>query len=1355
MIGTRLGNYEIVEEIGRGGMATVYRAYDPKLDRFVAVKVIHQNISAESSSLERFNREARLVARLEHPHLIPVYDYDGRHDPPFIVMRFMESGTLKDVLDKGGALPLNDAAFMLRQIASALDHAHRKGVIHRDIKPSNIMVDQDGNAFLTDFGIARMQEKGDGPQKGGLTQTGFAVGTPGYMSPEQCLGKSDIDGRTDIYAMGAMLYQMLTGQMPFTADTPMQVIMKHIQEAVPSARAINPDLPEDIDAIIAKAMAKDPNQRYASAGDFAHDLVDVVGTITVGRAPTGLRAAAIEVYNQKQKEREARQPEIDQTLQTFAHTRVDPDAQQNTVTDAVAPMPDGPTQTTPSDQRIAAAPASASVPQPSASQQAAQAPPAPPQTPVPGTAAPASGGGSRLPLIIIGLIAVVVVIAAVVLLSGGGGVDTAATETAAAVVAVQATNTAQAAAVPTDEPTDAPTDAPTDEPTDAPTDKPTDEPTDAPTDAPTDTPTDAPTESPSDTPTDEPTATHTPTVTDTPTEGPTPTPSNTATPTDTLTPTDTPAPTETATFTPTATDTLTNTPTDTATATFTPTPTPTDTGTPATPVIEARRALTVKQGPGGDFPNADFDLQQGDMFEVVAISADGRWYQIILPDGRLGWIVASAAFVQFSGDVRVVPTFPPPTDTPTATFTPTDTATPTDTPTDTPTATATATPTNTPTETPEPTQTIAPSETPTPTATATETPTATFTPTETPTATFTPTETPDVPTATFTPTPQPVGVLPYVSDFESPDPLAGYDYDPNVWQVVSDGGQNILLGQGRLDQPMVLLGREAPQWLAADAGDIVINFRFFLDPQIAGARVVFRYDANLGYNALELFPGQMYLKRNSPEKVDIFDRNTERLVGRNTNVAIREGTWHQVTIWAEGPRLFVYLDRTLVMQSEDLATPQLGPGQIMLQVNSTQRPARFDDFIIQRAEPASDHFQGGVVPPTWRVSNPPQVTVGSEGGNGYLLMLGDVTLTPLIEPIENFTLRCRIWSDIGGFRINVRESAAGRMMLNAVGGQLEIEEVADNSTVQTIRVGNFYTRGRWQDLDLTFIDNKLSIYLDGRSRYESVLSSTPGAGGISFETRRGDQFRVDDCLITRAAEASNADASFFIDLRQRTNAMPIRTLRSDLDENFDEIFRTDDWWLGGQRALGEFTVDETAVSNQRFLRMTYAGRPTWRLFRDVIGVEIFGSGSDARTFSNSTDVIVTAQVRLPGEAPGIAYLGARTTRTITGADLNGYFLEMHRLGGGETVFVVRYQDAGIRQILFEGPVPNQQYDARAWNTLEIVTYDDQVAFFVNGAYLTAAFNQTTLGGTVALGVDRDTTADFDTLIIRDTSPHDQ
>ncbi len=297
MIGSKLGPYEILDEIGRGGMATVYRARQANMDRMVAIKIIHKAISSEQTSLDRFRREARLIAKLEHPHILPVYDYNGEHDPPYIVMRYMPTGTLKDIL-KREPLRLDEVVFLIRQIASALDYAHRQGVIHRDIKPSNIMVDSEGNAFLTDFGIARMVE---GTQ--GLTASGMAVGTPGYMAPEQGMGLN-VDGRVDIYALGVMLFEMLTGKLPYQAETPIAIILKHINDPVPSAHQFNAELPESVDKVIQRAMAKEPNDRYQTALDMAEDLSRAIGG-AVTNTPKHLQEVAARTIAELEAKRKA------------------------------------------------------------------------------------------------------------------------------------------------------------------------------------------------------------------------------------------------------------------------------------------------------------------------------------------------------------------------------------------------------------------------------------------------------------------------------------------------------------------------------------------------------------------------------------------------------------------------------------------------------------------------------------------------------------------------------------------------------------------------------------------------------------------------------------------------------------------------------------------------------------------------------------------------------------------------------------------------------------------------------------------------------------------------------------------
>lgn len=270
MIGQKLGPYEILDELGHGGMATVYRAYQKSMDRFVAVKVIHNAVKLDKNGLDRFTREARLVARLEHAHILPVYDFDGEHDPPYIVMRYLAAGTLEDVM-KSQPLTLDRVIHIFSQIGSALDYAHSQGVVHRDIKPSNIMVDGAGNAFLTDFGIARMVEGGVS-----LTTTGMAIGTPGYMAPEQVTEKR-VDGRADIYALGVILYEILAGVSPFSAETPIGIAFKHVHEPVPSVLNYNPDIPPAMEAVVWTALAKQPEARYQTAGEMVHDMVQATG----------------------------------------------------------------------------------------------------------------------------------------------------------------------------------------------------------------------------------------------------------------------------------------------------------------------------------------------------------------------------------------------------------------------------------------------------------------------------------------------------------------------------------------------------------------------------------------------------------------------------------------------------------------------------------------------------------------------------------------------------------------------------------------------------------------------------------------------------------------------------------------------------------------------------------------------------------------------------------------------------------------------------------------------------------------------------------------------------------------------
>ncbi|MBA3557187.1 MAG: serine/threonine protein kinase, partial [Gemmatimonadaceae bacterium] len=265
--------YDVERELGKGGMATVFLARDVKHERRLAIKVLHEDL-AVALGAERFRREIHIATSLSHPHILALYDSGETQGLLYYVMPFIEGESLRQRIDREQVLAIDQALKICGEVASALDYAHRKGVIHRDIKPENILI-EDGHAIVADFGIARAVSS-MGSAGGALTQTGMSLGTPTYMSPEQAFADKEIDGRSDLYSLACVLYEMLVGQPPFTGPNAQAVMARHSMAAVPSMQIVRNTIPDEVEDIVQRALAKSPADRFASVGEFAQELQECV-----------------------------------------------------------------------------------------------------------------------------------------------------------------------------------------------------------------------------------------------------------------------------------------------------------------------------------------------------------------------------------------------------------------------------------------------------------------------------------------------------------------------------------------------------------------------------------------------------------------------------------------------------------------------------------------------------------------------------------------------------------------------------------------------------------------------------------------------------------------------------------------------------------------------------------------------------------------------------------------------------------------------------------------------------------------------------------------------------------------------
>jgi len=285
VIGENIGPYRLVEKLGKGGMATVFKAYHPSLDRYIAIKALHPAFMEHPGFLDRFEREAKVVAKLEHPNIVPIYDFAEHEGRPYLVFKYVRGETLKARLEKS-QLTYKESRHIFRVIASALAYAHKQGVLHRDVKPSNVLLDTAGGIYLADFGLARITETSQTTLSGQMM-----MGTPHYISPEQAKGLGNLDSGTDIYSLGVMTYELLVGNVPFQADTPFSVIHDHIYSPLPLPKDINPDLNEEMQRALLKALAKKREDRFANIQEMMTAFLTAFDILiqehpSAGEAPT-------------------------------------------------------------------------------------------------------------------------------------------------------------------------------------------------------------------------------------------------------------------------------------------------------------------------------------------------------------------------------------------------------------------------------------------------------------------------------------------------------------------------------------------------------------------------------------------------------------------------------------------------------------------------------------------------------------------------------------------------------------------------------------------------------------------------------------------------------------------------------------------------------------------------------------------------------------------------------------------------------------------------------------------------------------------------------------------------------------
>jgi hypothetical protein len=596
--------------------------------------------------------------------------------------------------------------------------------------------------------------------------------------------------------------------------------------------------------------------------------------------------------------------------------------------------------------------------------------------------------------------------------------------------------------------------------------------------------------------------------------------------------------------------------------------------------------------------------------------------------------------------------------------------------------------------------------------------------------------------------------LPYVTDYEAPDAISLYDGDTTVWKLLPDSGNTSLIGSGGQQKPIVVLGKGSPAWRDPANRNLLLTLSVNLLGDSSIGRIIFRHGAQ-GYYALEISPGSLTVTRGASAQIAT---GTERPLqnARLTGLPIRSGQFYKYTIWADDSRVYVYLEDRLLIQGRDTNTDLLPGGNILFLTKNTGTPyaVSFDNLRVQRPNPASQHFAGSTFPTTWDRSNTTDVTLG--GGDSVKFIEADAGFTsPKTGQLGDFVVSCRLFNQEGGYELRFRNSSAGAYLMRFDGGNMTFFNV--DSTGKETQINyfqNFYNRGFFQDFTFEFVGDRVTITTT-KLNWSQVIANGPRQGEIRFDVKRPkDGVRITDFLVAETARSATESAQWAFDKIALVEARNPAQLLTEYYDYFVDKFAKRDWWEGGTNAVGEPKFDQKAPrDHQQYLEVTApADAEAIRVFRYVPGAFLlFGSGSDTTRFFDSSDVYLRINVRI--DKPGTAFIQARTVLTLGGSSYTGYRLALTRNDDNSfTVSASQFDKTGSVTPFYSGPLPAPIDGNTDYATLLIVTYQNKVAFFANGRFLTAQENITILGGTVAIGATANSVVRFDNFQLRDVSP---